>query len=176
METDRIEEGLADWIAAARATGCFADELDAAKTLLAVFGGLGEVLTEDERHALARFVPVALGDAMEAASGAAPRGQEALLAEVARRRGLSPADAKERTDLVCELVSSRLTDEVREKLVRDLPAPLGELFVLRHPRLERYPGHAPAPAPRDTLSSGRPGSKHPLSEAHPHGPRGPSTD
>lgn len=179
MESERIEEGLAEWIAALRGTPCFVDDVDAEKTLVAVFEGLGEVLAEDERRAITRHVPTALGDAMEGGGrSSSTRTEVELIRGIASKRGTSLSDTKERLTTVCDLVTERLPDDVRAKLIADLPPWLSQRFVLRRPRCVRYAHPLPHPPSHgDTLSSGRPGSEHPISEAHPsRGPRGPNLD
>ncbi|HEY8079838.1 MAG TPA: DUF2267 domain-containing protein, partial [Labilithrix sp.] len=89
------------------------------------------------------------------------------LYERARRRaGAAPGRAIEETQIALRVVAETLDPETRVRIRRALPIAIGALFET--PEEGAPPPHStPARSePIASLATGRPGSGHPLSEAH----------
>lgn len=110
-----------------------------------VLGGLGAYLSPAARQLVVDELPAALGTSLDAGS----RSFEAALGDHARELVAS----------VCHVLAEELSVEALEALHRELPASLASLFAADEPTPRKPPERT------DTLAAGRPGSKHPLSEA-----------
>lgn len=85
-------------------------------------------------------------------------------ARVARREGVAPGFGREHATVVCQALAELLPEETSFHLRQRLPGGFAELLQPR-PELAR-PAHLhPIETRPSTLSSGRPGSQRPLSEA-----------
>ncbi|AUX36966.1 MULTISPECIES: DUF2267 domain-containing protein [Sorangium] len=143
---------------------------EAERAIAATARTLGERLLEREAAAVAGGLP---GPVAVAVRGAAYQGdfdRDELYDRVARREGAPRGFGMEHAQAVCQVVGEALPEAERLRLQRHL-ADWADLFTPRAagappPR----PVHAPAPPEvghGSTLATGRPGSRHPLSEAHP---------
>lgn len=147
----------------------FADRDAASRAMQAAVGAFTQCLTHAEAEAFARSFAgdLAAHARRPADSKDETCGVEAFYETVGRRENVSPAAAREHAQLVLAVVADRLDPEVRARLARSLPADVGALLrprELGEAPEHRHPSHTP---PLATLASGRPGSRHPLSEAAP---------
>jgi hypothetical protein len=97
---------------------------------------------------------------------APPGSREAADARVAGREHVRPGFAVEHTGVVCQALAEALSEAVLHRLHEDLPAPLGALFTPREP-VRRFEYVHLDSAHHSTLAEGRPGGRHPVSEARP---------
>ena len=133
---------------------------------------LGERLTADEAHALAARLPSDLEHLLDEAAYEGDFDATELYRRVwerEKREETSLGMAKEHADIVLRAVGTALDEDLCARLVRALPEPVGALLLAPvrgapppHPHAPSK--HAPAVA---SLAHGRPGSRHPLSEAAP---------
>lgn len=133
-----------------------------ARTILAVL--TEQLPLRDRSSFVGKLPPASPRPTWEA--GQAPGDSLALFYErVAARAGLPAARAVEASQVVCAALAELLDADSRRWLTARLPA---ELIVLLEPH--EHPARAPesphAQRRYPTLAEGRPGSKHPLSEAH----------
>jgi uncharacterized protein (DUF2267 family) len=148
----------------------FSDRSAAERAIQATIGAFTECLTPSESDAFARSFTGPLAERARK-SGPYAEGQyagaEDLYETVRRRENVPPGVAREHAQIVLGAVAERLDTELRARLVRTLPDDLGSLLRIREegaPPLHLAPSHA---EPLTTLASGRPGSRHPVSEAAP---------
>jgi uncharacterized protein (DUF2267 family) len=147
------------------------DRRRAGKALRATLTVLGQRLFDDEARALASSLPTELARVVEASEHDELDGDfgDAEFYERVRRRERSSSGAvHEDVDVVVRMLGELLDDDVRHRLARALPPRIGLRLLPADaeepPRHDAPRAHAP---PVDTLASGRPGSRHPLSEARP---------
>ena len=93
-------------------------------------------------------------------------GAEDLYRRVARRTGLPAGKARELTQVACRLLGDELDEVELAHLESFMPGDVIELLAPPARRLESPPPHHPHD-PGETLASGRPGSRHPLSQSAP---------
>lgn len=143
----------------------------AEKAVRAVFSALGELLTPDETAALAAQIPPGMTQWLRAAKRSKSMSLDDLYTRVADRAGLPRPRALEVTQAVCRALALELRPDVRDRLVAHLGPVTGRLFEVPFEGApSERPLHMSAPPPSGegrTLATGRPGSRHPLSEAHP---------
>jgi uncharacterized protein (DUF2267 family) len=130
-----------------------------------VLGVLGERLRRSDVEALGEDLPDRLAEALRGPV----HGQDFDLAEfharVARREEVRSGFAAEHTGVVCQVLAESLSPATLRRLRDALPEAMGALFTPREPAEPfEYVHLDPS---RRTLAEGRPGSRHPLSEAHP---------
>jgi uncharacterized protein (DUF2267 family) len=124
----------------------------ATRTVLAAFAGyLGPARSE----LLAEELPPALAEVLRA-----PEAGSGPVEERVRALGISTSHARELVASVCRVLAEELSHEALHALGEALPAELGALVA--PPAPERKP---PTAGHGSSLSSGRPGSQHPLTEA-----------
>lgn len=144
---------------------------EAPSAVRAVFSALGELLTADETAALAAQIPTDLAQWLRAAPRARAMSLDDLYARVAEQTGLPVPRALEVTQAVCRALAVQLRPDVRDRLSAHLGPVTGRLFEVPHEGTpSQRPIHLsspPASGEGRTLATGRPGSRHPLSEAHP---------
>lgn len=150
----------------ARHTG-LTDEEEAARTVRAVLEVLGERLSWPTLQALTEDLPAPLTSGLR---GISPHQDqdfdlEELHARVARRTQVRLGVAVEHTDLVCQILADALSPGTLHRLRETLPEPMSALFIPREP--EEPFEHVHLDPSRGTLAEGRPGSRHPVSEAGP---------
>lgn len=142
--------------------------LVARQATLATLDTLGERLSAGDAAALAEILPGELRRFVCRRENPGDFDIDDLYDRVAQRTGLPPGQARELSQVVLRLVGDRLSGDACARLSLHLPAPWRAL-------LERSPTAAAAgalsrhvlPGTGHTLATGRPGSQHPLSQAHP---------
>jgi uncharacterized protein (DUF2267 family) len=139
----------------------------ALQALRATVRVLGERLTDDEAHALSRFIPDELAALIDSVEYDADFDAAELYERVRRRMRVDLGTAHERTDVALRAIGALLDDDLRRRLSRSVPEPIGALFF--EPSFGEPPSYREAViAPRiATLASGRPGSRHPLADSAP---------
>lgn len=146
------------------AHGGFVDAAEAARAVDAVLAVLGERLGRPEAGALADALPPSWAAPLQTAGFDRAFDADELCARVAARQGIALGFAREQATVVARAVASALSDEALARLRRALSPDLGALFA--RPEATPAPEHAILARGR-TLADGRPGSRHPLSEAAP---------
>ena len=150
-----LERGLPDRNAAVRA-------------LRSTVSAFAECLTPEEAEPFARSFSGTLAErARRTVPAKESLGAEDLYELVRKLDNVPLGMAREHAQIVLRLIAERLDPDLRTRLVRTLPADLAELLadhVEGAPPAHSRPSHAP---PLTTLASGRPGSRHPVSEARP---------
>jgi uncharacterized protein (DUF2267 family) len=139
-----------------------ADE-EAGPVIVAVLRALRRQLGHPEAEALADELPDELAAALRQGSFVA--GSDLALA-VATHERVPPARAVEHAAAVAHGLAELLPEELLARLRQALPAPTAALLE-PPPPLDPDEVQPPPRASRRTLSEGRPGSSHPLSEARP---------
>jgi hypothetical protein len=94
------------------------------------------------------------------------RGMEELIRLLSLTEAVPEGFAYEHATVVCEAIAAMISEEVRIRLRAELPFEIGQLIV--EPAVRRS-YHHPHDQDRRTLSTGRPGGLHPLSDAGPPG-------
>jgi uncharacterized protein (DUF2267 family) len=146
----------------------FTDRGAAVRALHATLGAFAGCLTTEEATAFSRSFAGALAERARRTPGSGEEtcGAEALYETVQKRANVPGGVAREHAQLVLRLVSDGLAPDVRTRLLRTLPQEVGALLSLPDegaPGEHKAPGHT---SPLTTLASGKPGSHHPVSEAH----------
>ncbi|HEY3448890.1 MAG TPA: DUF2267 domain-containing protein [Myxococcales bacterium] len=127
---------------------------------------LGERLLPLDASQLASELPAPLSEALRRRSLPGEYPLSELFQRVAERTGVSLPSAREQAISVCLALGDWLDDEVAIHFRERLPSEFAEL--LRPPPRFQQPIHEHHVLGRDTtLSGGRAGSQHPLSEARP---------
>jgi uncharacterized protein (DUF2267 family) len=138
----------------------------AERVVRATVAVLGERLTVEEAGALRPTLPGELGRILERSEYDSDFAAADFYERVRRRARITPGIARESVDVVLHAIGDTLEADASRRLARALPADLGRQLVPRE--VGDPPPHAAAPRGRlTTLASGRPGSRHPLSEAAP---------
>ncbi len=135
---------------------------DAVRALRAVTSSLVEALSTDEADALARELPQELRSLVRGRAMAVPLDRAAFLEHVAIRESVDLGFAIEHGECACRALAEQMSLELRARLQRNLPR-LESLFAVCDTPSEP----APPPIHGSTLATGRPGSRHPLSESRP---------
>jgi uncharacterized protein (DUF2267 family) len=151
-----------EWIENLRRLGPFADDESASRALIATLEALAALLTRDERESLSISVPLELRPVVLASRPHAQAAPDEFFRQVAAREGARRGLAIEHAELVCLLLREMLPAEARLRLEHALPQ-LAQLFAA--PPAYDAPAH-PGEREGETLATGRPGSKRPLSGAH----------
>jgi uncharacterized protein (DUF2267 family) len=139
---------------------------EAERALRATIAVLGERLTDDEAEALASRLPGQLERVLDASEYDGDFDAAEFYERVRRRENTGPGVAKEHADIALRAIGAALDEETCIRLRRALPEPIGRLFLAAEEGTP--PPYADAERPgRRTLATGRPGSRHPLSEASP---------
>ena len=137
-------------------------EDEAAAMVASVLAALRAELGRVEAEALAGALPPSLAGPLR--HGGSPAGTS-LAARVAAAQGIPLGHAVEHVASVCRALAERLPAAVLQRLRAALPARSAALL-----EPETAPALEPKVHPRrGTLAEGRPGSRHPLSEARPRG-------
>jgi uncharacterized protein (DUF2267 family) len=140
----------------------FAGRADVMRAIRATLVALGERLRDEERAALAREIPRSLRSLLDRAAYAGDFDRDELFARVARHGALDRGRALEYAEIVCEALATELPWDLLARLRRELGPSIASLLV----EPERPPVVATASPPSgSTMASGRPGSRHPVSEA-----------
>jgi uncharacterized protein (DUF2267 family) len=146
-----------------------ADEAERALDVTAC--ALGERLLAEEADAVADALPEPAAGHVRGARYERDFDVDELYDRVARREGVPHAFGMEHAQAACQVIGETLPEATRLRLQKHLGpafAPLFEPRVFELPPARPVHG-APASEPGEggTLASGRLGSRHPLSEAHP---------
>lgn len=135
----------------------------AARALEATVVAVHKRLSAHAAEQLARELPASLAARLSPPEPSSSFTLEDLYADVQRAEGVTPSQAIEYVQVVCGVLSERLSPDLRARLVRELPEAAARLFTPAPPT----PAPPPRPGRGSTLAEGRPGSSHPLSEAAP---------
>jgi uncharacterized protein (DUF2267 family) len=149
------------------------DRLEAERIALHVLRAVRPMLRVDERRVLAAHLPPSLARALAGASVEIDDSVEQFYRRVAVDSNVPLPRAREQGRIVCALLAQRLSPDERASLVRDMPPEIAVLFTTPPGgALDRGSHEEARPSPPrtagvtgHTLSTGRPGSRHPLSEA-----------
>jgi uncharacterized protein (DUF2267 family) len=143
---------------------------EAAAVLQATLVAMGQRLAPDVRDTIAAALPDEIGAVLrrsESELESESESESEFFDRVRRREGVSLGFAREHAQGVCRALGEILPGEALRALEEALPASFAELF---------HPPPPPAPPPgyrvakserHHTLATGRPGSRHPLSESRP---------
>lgn len=147
----------------------FHDRASAAAAVRATISAFVRCLTPEEAGAFARSVDGLLdaGASRGGSAGADRPGAEDMYELVRRSENVAAGAAREHAQIVLGAIGERLDPALRLRLVGRLPADLARLLEARD--IGAPPDHVPPSflPPLHTLASGRPGSRHPISEARP---------
>lgn len=144
------------------------DPVTAESALRATIGTLGARLMEDERSSLSALLPEQLAIDLDLCAYEGDLGADELYERVGRSSNVPTRIAREHVDVVLRAVGDRIDGELRRRLARALPDALAARLLPSD--LGERPPHVPAAQlPSSTLATGRPGSRHPLSEGSPPG-------
>lgn len=147
------------------------DEGRAALAIAAVISVLGSALTGADADALAQDLPAPFADRLRRSAGGAELvDAHELYDRVAARAGTTLGLAVEETQVVLQVLAEDCNPEAVLRARKHLPPDVASLLTRRTIDTEPPPRSRPLEPPpiaHTTLSSGRPGSKHPLSEATP---------
>lgn len=130
--------------------------VDADHVARTVLSGLGGYLTTTQRDLVADELPAELGAALSESASIAVPIEERLLAA-----GMSASRAHELVASVCRVLGEELSTQALLVLRQAVPRPLAELLTWPSTELTARPERGT----QSTLASGRPGSRHPISEA-----------
>lgn len=139
---------------------------EAELAISATLCGLRDALSDDEADALARDISPPLAHLMRGRARAARLDANDFYKRVSRYEGVPLRFATEHAQAVCQAMASVLAPPSISRLARAAP---GLAFLFEVPDRESHPATAHSPHGQ-TLAEGRPGSEHPLSEAHPARP------
>lgn len=169
------------------------DEFESWEAARAVLRVIGSLLPKALRKDLTAALPTALGEVLsQHEQEASYDDPDAFFAAVSESEGLPARYAREHGAVVCEALVEIIPEEAKTRLRAAVGPGLAPLFHHRERfRTPPRPTHeeretlssgkpgathslseADGEARKDTLASGRPGGAHPLSEAKP-GPSGP---
>jgi len=145
------------------------DEVE--RAIEATLTTLGERLVDSEARALAAELPTKLAHALHRGAYSHDFGLDELYARVARREAVERSFGIEHAQAVCRALAEQISADARTRLRKELTPPIAALFALpdapepvEAPEHVEHPEHGPH-ARRSTLSEGKPGSRHPLSES-----------
>lgn len=124
-----------------------------------VLSGLGSYLSPAIRQFVAEELPLPLGEALQEVSGVAIPLEERVL-DAARTAGR----ARELVASVCRVLAEELSTEALTAVRGAAPPSLAGLLATPSADLATRP---PEPRRNPTLATGRPGSRHPISESRP---------
>jgi uncharacterized protein (DUF2267 family) len=164
MDHDVLLERVKRW-------GGMTRKREAERAIFATLKALREVLFDDEADTLARELPPRLARTLRRGAPAAKFGAKEFYERASRFEGVAPRFAVEHAQAVCQALASLLAPLSVARLSRAAPE-LAALFIV--PDRASHPATVPSPHAQ-TLSAGRPGSDHALSEAHPTRPGRPGS-
>jgi len=133
----------------------------AERATLAVLAGLGASLSAPSRQLVASELPEALAAALLVGEGLAIPIEERVI-----EPGTTVAQARELIASVCRVLAEELSIEAGLAVRDGAPAAIGALLV---PPAREELAYAAVSVRGERLAAGRPGSRHPVSEAHPQG-------
>jgi uncharacterized protein (DUF2267 family) len=153
MSHDELIEEVAAHAGVSRTEG--------ARAIAALLATLAERLSAAESAALADALPDTLAAPLHSGCYEGTFDRDELIARVARREGVGLTFALEHAQSVGRVLAEALPPSLLERLRRALPPDIAAL--LAPPPVEAEP--PPRTPYGHTLADGRPGSRHPLSEA-----------
>jgi len=136
---------------------------DAERMARVVLPGLGSYLSAATRQLVADELPGRFGVALHDVSGVAVPLEEQLL-----EPGITAGRAHELVASVCRVLAEQLSTDALAALRAAVPASLAEWLATPGQTLATRPAESRRTA---TLATGRPGSRHPISESRPIGPQ-----
>jgi uncharacterized protein (DUF2267 family) len=149
-----------------------ADDSRAERAIASVMSVLGGALTGTDADALAEDLPESFAERLRSSAGGAELADARELYErVAARAGTTLGLAVEETQVVLQVLAETCRHEALMRARKHLPGDVAELLRPRAHDEQAPPRVSTPDAPpvaRSTLASGRPGSRHPLSEAAPN--------
>jgi uncharacterized protein (DUF2267 family) len=154
---------LAEFLAEVTRLGGFTRRSEAKRAAVATLSVLGERLAGSEARHLAEELPPELGRVLRRTSHDCDFDLREFYERVARREKVGLGFGVEHAQVVCEVIAKTIPEGAVERLRKQLPEGMGFLFTIR----DRRPHLGASPRARgegDTLASGRPGSRRPLSE------------
>lgn len=148
--------------------GVIADQAQALEVVKATLEMVGECLPAPDASTLAESLPGELAGAVRRAQRHPEPTLRELFEHVSQRAQLPIGEALEKAEAVGAALAEYLPIDVRSSLQRRLPSEWARLLEPRtFERGDPAPWHNTNPAVGSTLAAGRPGSRHPLSEAAP---------
>ncbi len=138
---------------------------EAERTVRVVLGVIGERLSWPALQALAEDLPASLSALLPGVASHEEFGLAEFYSRVARREDVQLGFAVEHASVVCQAVAETLSPAALYRLREALPDAISALFTPPEPD-ERFE-HVHLDPSRHTLAEGRPGSRHPVSEAPP---------
>lgn len=140
---------------------------EAGRWVHTVLAFLGERLSPPVFQSLLEDLPPLLAGAATGGGASRALGLSELHERMSIHTDMHLGRAVESTALVCQALAEALSPGTLHRLHEALPEPVSALFTPRaRPERREYIHLDPA---RRTLAEGRPGSRHPLSEARPPG-------
>lgn len=138
---------------------------EASAALRATLTALGERLLDEDRDIVAGALPPELGVILRSAKFRGSFDVADFFDRVRRSEGVSLGFAREHAEVVCRAVAEALEEEARLRMEGALPDSFAELFRVPLPS-EPPPAHPLGQSERHhTLATGRPGTRHPVSES-----------
>jgi uncharacterized protein (DUF2267 family) len=163
IETGEARMSLAEFLAEVMRLGGFSRRSEAKRAAIATLSVLGERLDGNEARQLAEELPAELGRVLRRTSHDRDFDLRELYQRVARREKVGLGFGMEHAQVVCEVIAKTISEGAVERLRKHLPEAMGLLFTVRDRR--SYPMASPGVSGEgDTLATGRPGSRRPLSE------------
>lgn len=150
--------------------GAFGGPEEARRAVEAVLGAFGACLVPDEARALSADFHGSIGRLVLDNATGAEASREAIYRRTAVLENVPLGRAAEHTQIVLMSMVEHVPEAILLRLVRHLGPDVGELLTPRRPAEEPpirlHQPKEPALGKGHTLSTGRPGSSHPVSEAH----------
>jgi uncharacterized protein (DUF2267 family) len=148
------------------------DERRAHRAIMATLEALGARVPAPEREALARALPLKLARAVSAERFRGTGSAADLYAAVVRSERVHGGFAHEHVQIVLVALGELLPEELVTRLERAVAPSIAELLA-GAPRAasEPAPHRTSSSARHHTLATGKPGSRHPVSESPPPPPQ-----
>jgi uncharacterized protein (DUF2267 family) len=144
---------------------------DAARVLAVTARVLGERLFAEEADAIAVALPAEVARELSSTRYERDFDVDELYDRVARREATRHGFGMEHAQAVLQVIGESLPEATRLRLQKHLPAEMAALFEPRaHELAPPRPVHASPPVEPgqgSTLATGRPGSRHPVSDTPP---------
>jgi uncharacterized protein (DUF2267 family) len=126
---------------------------------------LGALVTKSDQRALARQLPSPLSEAIQRSSPDQTFDLETFYDRIEVGESVEGALQLEHAQAVCQALAQTVDSEMRTRLARHLPEEYEHLFEPRKVPAAKPRRHRDVAEDTRKLSSGRPGSSKPLSEA-----------
>jgi uncharacterized protein (DUF2267 family) len=145
------------------------DQPAAERALAAVLETLGERLPHAQASGLAGALPPSLAQRVMRRLAPGELSAETFFARIAEREGIKEGFGREHAQVVGRALIERLPPAVIEPVCAVLPEEITQIFaresVTAPPPPPALHGHDRAHQSGRTLSTGRPGSRHPINES-----------